>query len=284
MAQDNRERPAVKTTIVGGRPPESGKEADAVPRGIEILLKKAAIDESFRKILLSKRSNAADAIGLALTPVEAAMLKAIPETALERMVAATKVQPKIRQAFLGYAATVMLAALTAASDGLSQDIAQASYGIQPDTVQGMQTGGIRPDTVTPPSPPSDGSMMGGGARGGGASAEFTAKREKSDKPSSGAAGKWLIKDNDTEIKIELKVEGSKLTGTLDNSQAGGSTDIKDGKIEGNKISFNVVRKANNNNVTIKWTGTLSGDEIKFKRESASGGAGGMMGGGRVGGM
>jgi hypothetical protein len=136
MSPDNREKPAVKTTIVGGRPPGSGTEVDAVPRGVEILLKKAAIDESFRKTLLSDRVNAADAIGLTLNPVEKAMLKAIPESSLERMVAATKVQPKIRQAFMGYTAAVMLAALTAASDGMPQDTAQASRGIQPDTVQG----------------------------------------------------------------------------------------------------------------------------------------------------
>jgi hypothetical protein len=135
MSQDNREKPSVKTTIVGGRPPGSGKEVESVPRGIEILLKKAAVDETFRKILLSDRLSAADAIGLTLNPVEVTMLKAVPESSLERMVAATKVQPKIRHAFMGYAATVMLAALTAASDGISQDPAQASRGIQPDHLQ-----------------------------------------------------------------------------------------------------------------------------------------------------
>jgi hypothetical protein len=132
MSQDNREKAAARTTIVGGRPPGSGKEAGTVPRGIEILLKKAAVDESFRKILLSDRLNAADAIGLTLNPVEVSMLKAIPEPALEQMVVATKVQPKIRQAFMGYTAAVMLAALTAASDGISQNAAQLLQGIQPD--------------------------------------------------------------------------------------------------------------------------------------------------------
>jgi hypothetical protein len=154
MSQDDREKPAAKTTIVGGRQLASGKIVDAVPRGIEILLKKAAVDESFRKTLLSERSNAADAIGLTLKPAETAMLKAMPESALDRMIAATKVQPKIRQAFMGYTAAIMLAALTAASDGLPQDLAQTSRGIQPDEIQGpgMPTGGVRPDIVMPSSP------------------------------------------------------------------------------------------------------------------------------------
>jgi hypothetical protein len=138
-----------------------------------------------------------------------------------------------------------------------------------------------------------GGMMGGGpggGAGGGATAEFTAKREKSDKPSTGAAGKWLIKDGETEIKIELKIDGSKVTGTLDNSQAAGAVEIKEGKLDGNKISFVIVRQMNDQEVKINWTGTRSGDEIKFKRESASGGGapggapGGGMGGGPGGGM
>jgi hypothetical protein len=118
--------------IVGGRPPGNGKEAEGVSRSIEILLKKAATDESFRKMFMSDRTQAAEAIGLTLNPVEANMLKAIPEPHLERMIAATKVQPKIRPAFMGYAATVMLAALTAGSDGISQN-----------TVQGTQSGVAR---------------------------------------------------------------------------------------------------------------------------------------------
>jgi hypothetical protein len=124
MSQDNREKPAVKTTIVGGRPAGSGKEIDIVPHGIEILLKKAAIDESFRKIFLHARWDAADAIGLTLNPAEAAILKAIPESSLELMVAATKVQPKLKHAFMGYTAAVMLAALTATSGGIAQNSPQ----------------------------------------------------------------------------------------------------------------------------------------------------------------
>jgi enterochelin esterase-like enzyme len=122
-------------------------------------------------------------------------------------------------------------------------------------------------------------MTGGpGSMGGGTNVEYTAKREKSDKPSTGPAGKWLIKDGDNEIKLEFKVEGSKLTGTLDNSQMPGAIEFKDGKIEGDKISFSYVRQMNGQDMKISWTGTLSGDEIKLKREA--GGGGGMPGSGR----
>jgi len=37
------EQPAVRTTIVGGRPPGSGKGIGSVPRGIEVLVKKTAV-------------------------------------------------------------------------------------------------------------------------------------------------------------------------------------------------------------------------------------------------
>ena len=80
--------------------------------------------------------------------------------------------------------------------------------------------------------------------GGGFNAELTANREKTDKPSTGAAGKWLIKDDSNEIKLDLKAEGSKFTGTFENSQMPGAVELKDGKIEGDKISFNYVRQMN----------------------------------------
>ena len=48
----NIEMDAVKTTIVGGRPPGSGKSLPSIPRGIEVLVKKASVDKDFRKLLL----------------------------------------------------------------------------------------------------------------------------------------------------------------------------------------------------------------------------------------
>jgi hypothetical protein len=105
----------------------------------------------------------------------------------------------------------------------------------------------------------------------GANAEVDAQREKSDPPSKGAAGKWLIKDGDVDIKLDFKVADGKLTGTLYNSQAPGAIEVKKGKVEGDKVSFYIERETNGNTVKINWSGTPSGDKIQFKR-----GAGGAM--------
>ena len=109
------EMPAVRTTIVGGRPPGCGKTLGEIPRGIEVLVKKAVVDPAFRKVLLTRHAVAADEIGLALTPQEAMMLDQVPAAQLEAIIARTKVDPSRRGAFLGKAAGVMLAALGASS-------------------------------------------------------------------------------------------------------------------------------------------------------------------------
>jgi hypothetical protein len=118
---------------------------NGIPRGIEILVKKAAVDLLFKQVLLDKRSGAAEMIGLALNPTETAMLDSIPREQLEAIIAGTKVQPGIRSAFLGYTAAVMLAAL-----GCSTPVKQAN-------VDDINTeGGVRPDiehVVNKPSAP-----------------------------------------------------------------------------------------------------------------------------------
>ncbi|HUU55801.1 MAG TPA: hypothetical protein VMW93_00540, partial [bacterium] len=64
------EREAARTTIVGGRPAGNGAIPRHIPRGLEVLIKKAAVDPAFKDILFEKRAGAADAIGLKLTPAE----------------------------------------------------------------------------------------------------------------------------------------------------------------------------------------------------------------------
>src|SRR5215469_13369697 len=64
--------------------------------------------------------------------------------------------------------------------------------------------------------------------------------------------------------MNLKAEGDKVTGTV--SGRGGETEISDGKISGDTVSFTVVREFNGNKFTMKYIGTVSDDGIKFKVE------------------
>jgi hypothetical protein len=124
---------AVRTTIVGGRPPGGGANVGDIPRGVEVLIKKAAVDPAFKKVLLKKRAGAAEAIALKLEPAEEAMLNAFPEGQLKAIVANTKVSPGLRPAFLGYAGSVMLAALgTATACGGADVSPDVTRGIEPD--------------------------------------------------------------------------------------------------------------------------------------------------------
>lgn len=86
-------------------------DAHDIPRGIEVLVKKATVDPEFRALLLERRAEAAKGIGLALDPAEAAMLDAVPVPQLEAIVAGTRVSPGLRRVFLTGAAAAMLAAL-----------------------------------------------------------------------------------------------------------------------------------------------------------------------------
>jgi hypothetical protein len=92
-------------------------------------------------------------------------------------------------------------------------------------------------------------------------------------------GKWIAQapgnQGNVDITLNFKVDGTTLTGTVDNPQAG-PADIKDGKTDGDKISFHVVRKIGENDMKVVWKGVIAGDEIRFSRE-VEGGMGGGQG-------
>ena len=67
-----------------------------------------------------------------------------------------------------------------------------------------------------------------------------------------------------ESRSGLKVAGNVVTGAILNPQSG-PAEIRDGKIEGNSISFHVLRTANNATTKILWQGTIEGEEIHFTR-------------------
>jgi len=136
MSEQENEKEAVRTTIVGGRPPGSGRSNATVPRGIEVLVKKAAVDSAFRELLFEQRGEAAAAIELELDPAESAVLNAIPREQLARIVGQTIVPLEQRRVFLGRIAATMLAVVGAYVAGCKP------AGIQPD---GPEPKGIRPD-------------------------------------------------------------------------------------------------------------------------------------------
>ncbi len=75
--------PGTNSAITGtGRP---------IPRGIEVLLKKAAVDPEFRQLLLQQRGGAAAALELELEPAEISMLNAIPAEQLAQLINQTSV-------------------------------------------------------------------------------------------------------------------------------------------------------------------------------------------------
>lgn len=87
-------------------------------------------------------------------------------------------------------------------------------------------------------------------------------------------GKWTAetkgRDGQTRTQtFNLKADGSKLTGTVSMGQMG-EREISNGKVDGDNISFDVNVEMNGNAMTMKYTGTLSGDELKMKRDSQRG--------------
>ena len=90
------------------------------------------------------------------------------------------------------------------------------------------------------------------------------------------SGKWTWeqqgRNGSTTSTLTLKADGSTLTGSLDGGR-GGPVDISNGKVDGNSISFSVVRSFNGNEMKTDYKGTLDGDtlNIEFSRPGRNGG-------------
>jgi acyl carrier protein len=118
-----------------------------IPQGIEVLVKKASVDAQFRELLLTRPTEAAGQIGLALTAAESLMLAAVPRGQLEAIIAQVSVPQEHRRAFLGKAAAAMLAAL-----GVGGGMAlggQPTRGTRPSD---PGTFGLQPDLPNAPPP------------------------------------------------------------------------------------------------------------------------------------
>jgi hypothetical protein len=71
--------------------------------------------------------------------------------------------------------------------------------------------------------------------------------------------------NTREVTAKLKLDGDKLTGSISGRQ--NDTNIEDGKLSGDQISFKVTREFNGNKIVQKYSGKIAGDSIKGKIES-----------------
>lgn len=65
------------------------------------------------------------------------------------------------------------------------------------------------------------------------------------------------------ITFNFHADGDKLTGTITTPR--GDSDIKDGKIDGDSLSFDQAVSFNGNDFTIHYAGKADGDSIKFTR-------------------
>ncbi len=110
-----------------------------IPRGIEVLVKKAAVDSAFKAILLAERSAAARRIDLELAAPERLMLDSVPAAQLQAIIARTKVEPSAIPALMGKAAAAMIVALGLTAMSMDGCIPPFSYGINADKVLRART-------------------------------------------------------------------------------------------------------------------------------------------------
>jgi uncharacterized protein (DUF2147 family) len=87
------------------------------------------------------------------------------------------------------------------------------------------------------------------------------------------SGKWTYEQAGRnggparQVTITLKAEGNALTGTVPGFGRGGDTQdvaITNGKVDGDKVYFEVKREFNGNSFVTKYEGTVNGDEMKLK--------------------
>jgi hypothetical protein len=103
---------------------------------------------------------------------------------------------------------------------------------------------------------------------------FLAEAKAVDK-SSDVAGTWTWSMRgrqggpDRKMTLKLNTEGDKVTGKLSSPGRDGQkreTEIKDGKLKGDEISFTVSREMNGNTIVTKYNGKVTADAIKGKME------------------
>ncbi|HVS54079.1 MAG TPA: hypothetical protein VHD62_17115 [Opitutaceae bacterium] len=84
-------------------------------------------------------------------------------------------------------------------------------------------------------------------------------------------GKWTA-EFDTQIGVQkytftFKADGDKLTGkaAFERTDQKGEVDLKDVKVDGDKVSFTEPLRFQDNEIVITYQGQLAGDELKLTR-------------------
>jgi hypothetical protein len=85
-------------------------------------------------------------------------------------------------------------------------------------------------------------------------------------PAADVTGTWAgsFKYNDQDVPVKLAMKGdAEVTGTVD-GMPGGTTPIKDGKLEGDNVTFWITIDFQGSPVKLVYKGKVAGDEIKFE--------------------
>jgi hypothetical protein len=88
-------------------------------------------------------------------------------------------------------------------------------------------------------------------------------------------GKWTAqfegRNGEQTQTLTLKASDNGLTGTIQGAR-GPAAEISNGAIDGNNISFTVVREFRNNKMTQEYKGTVSGGVLKLTVSGRRGGS------------
>jgi hypothetical protein len=87
-------------------------------------------------------------------------------------------------------------------------------------------------------------------------------------------GKWAAqvegRNGPQTQTLMLKASGNTLTGSIQGGR-GGPVEISNGTVDGDTISFTVVREFRENKITQEYKGTVSGGELKLTESGGRGG-------------
>lgn len=99
-------------------------------------------------------------------------------------------------------------------------------------------------------------------------------------------GKWEAtvpgRGGEMTMTFDLKADGEALSGTV-SSERMGESEITDGKVDGDTVSFKQTMEMGPRKITFAYSGKVSGDELELTRKMEGRPGGGPGGEGRQGG-